>query len=437
MSYPQSDDDINDSDDITVDFEKSPRCIAEEKYLKTCNLLGIRPVTSYINNLSNSELRIPYRGIGYKSMQGIASSLRHNIWIRKVDFTDNNLGVKGARSIASMLQHNNCILSLNLSCNQLGLEGFICITEPLKHKSILKYLNLSNNRLPDQIADSLNLFVCSNKSLIELDISKNKLSVECGKRLKDALEKNVILETFDLSWNEIRREGALEVARGLARNRSLKKVNLSYNGFSDQGAEALGRSLLSNLHLLEIDLSSNRVSNIGAKYLAKAVKVNETLKILKLGWNPMGTEGIDAVLHGCYDNTKRSMQELHFNSLYVNHETTVLMDKLMAKIPGLKVIVGGFTKGKNTTDNKEQLQKELIHILKSYLFKHRLRMVDLFNQWDKDKSFSITREEFRNGVKSCKIPLSDSQLNILIEWLDNDQSNSIEYSEFVGITEIE
>lgn len=64
-------------------------------------------------------------------------------------------------------------------------------------------------------------------------------------------------------------------------------------------------------------------------------------------------------------------------------------------------------------------------------------MVDLFNQWDKDKSFSITRKEFRNGVRSCKIPFSESQMKYLIEWLDNDGSDEIEYQEFVEITEIE
>ncbi|XP_071817485.1 EF-hand calcium-binding domain-containing protein 12-like isoform X2 [Apostichopus japonicus] len=74
---------------------------------------------------------------------------------------------------------------------------------------------------------------------------------------------------------------------------------------------------------------------------------------------------------------------------------------------------------------------EAVKIIARHLSERRLRVVDLFAQADKDKSWSITRQEFKNCIKEAKIPLSDIMLDELVDNLDKDANEEIDFREFV------
>ena len=76
-----------------------------------------------------------------------------------------------------------------------------------------------------------------------------------------------------------------------------------------------------------------------------------------------------------------------------------------------------------------------IHILKEYVKSKNLRLVDLFNQFDKDKSKSVSREELMRGFKSINVPLSDKQLDNFLYEMDTDGDGEIDYSEFTWIND--
>ena len=87
--------------------------------------------------------------------------------------------------------------------------------------------------------------------------------------------------------------------------------------------------------------------------------------------------------------------------------------------------------------------------LRNYIERHRIRLIDFFNKFDKDGSMSVSREEFRSGLvvsslrhlyilkspqKSKKlqfqelgINFSSEELDILIQDLDSDGDGEINY----------
>ena len=73
--------------------------------------------------------------------------------------------------------------------------------------------------------------------------------------------------------------------------------------------------------------------------------------------------------------------------------------------------------------------------MKAYVKSKNLRLLDLFNQFDKDKSQSVSREELKRGFKSIDVPLSDKQLDNFLREMDIDGDGEIDYSEFTWIND--
>ena len=68
-------------------------------------------------------------------------------------------------------------------------------------------------------------------------------------------------------------------------------------------------------------------------------------------------------------------------------------------------------------------------MIQEYLDKKKLRLLDLFAQADKDKNWVVSREEFRNIIRSSRIPLTEADLEDLIQALDKDDNDSLDYRE--------
>ncbi|KAK2548853.1 EF-hand calcium-binding domain-containing protein 12 [Acropora cervicornis] len=68
-------------------------------------------------------------------------------------------------------------------------------------------------------------------------------------------------------------------------------------------------------------------------------------------------------------------------------------------------------------------------IIQDYLDRKRLRLIDLFAQADKDKNWVVSRLEFRNIIRSRRIPLTEVDLEDLILALDRDNSDALDYRE--------
>ena len=70
-----------------------------------------------------------------------------------------------------------------------------------------------------------------------------------------------------------------------------------------------------------------------------------------------------------------------------------------------------------------------LSIIAEYCHQHKLRLLDLYTQMDKDKDWLITREEVRKIVKDNEIPLAEAQLEDMIIALDVDNNDQLDYRE--------
>ena len=85
------------------------------------------------------------------------------------------------------------------------------------------------------------------------------------------------------------------------------------------------------------------------------------------------------------------------------------------------------TDGTQDIWHRKDLDKGLMYVFMEFLTEQKERLVNLFNSMDKDKSGTITRLEFKNGMQALGIPGTDKQLNELIEELDTNGDGDIDY----------
>lgn len=408
-----------------------------DKYVSRCKKLGIPPVTTVLNGLTGNKLKLSHQGLGSFGMRALVPVLKTNTCITKLDLRDNNFDEEAVRLVAKTLTENFYINDLDISMNNLnnpGLEEFLA---SLKVSRCIKHLKMSKAGLRDRHAGMIAELVRENKFIATLGLNGNELSIVGGSLIGHALTINDTINSLDLSWNHVRCEGASSIGQALRVNTMITTINLAWNGFADNGAEAIARALQSNECLREIDLSYNRISDKGATAIADSLKSNRVIEVLKMNWNAIKSDGVSALINGMDKNDHSRIGELHLNGVIINTVCKAEMDAILIKRLQLQILVGGITNSGAMATNMIKIRREIVEIITTYLSKNRLRMLDLFNQWDKDKSLTLTRNEFRKGIKSCKIPISEMQLYFMLEWLDQDGNDEIEYNEFVAITEVE
>ena len=427
------DTDLEDGDDITKPYIEEQK----EKYINRCRRFGIPPVTIVLNSLTKQKLKLSHQGLGYVGLRAIAPALKTNTFITELDLRDNNIDEDGMKLIAKTLSDNLFINHLDISMNNINNAGLEEFLKSLTTNQHIKHLNMSQTGLKDRHADMISNFIKENATIKIFLLNRNEFSVAGGALIGNALAVNSTISHLDLSWNHIRYAGATAIGQALKLNSSLTTINIAWNGFADNGAEAIAKALFTNDTLQELDVSYNRISDKGSTVLADSLKVNKTIRVLKMNWNAIRSEGASALINGIDKNDQSKIEELHLNGVIINGVCKAEMDALLQKRLQLRIYIGGVTNSTAMATNMNKIRREIVEIISTYLSKNRLRMLDLFNQWDKDKSLTLTRNEFRKGIKSCKIPISEVQLYFMLEWLDQDGNDEIEYNEFVAITEVE
>lgn len=144
--------------------------------------------------------------------------------------------------------------------------------------------------------------------LTNLDLQGNKLGDMTGAALADYLLIATCLKRLDLSWNEFAGSGACAIASAMGTNQGLRFLNLAHNRFGDAATQSLGLELCDHQSLQELDLSHNRVPAAAAIVMSNALKRCPTLHTLLLNDNPIGNEGIAAVLRAIANRSEERDQ---------------------------------------------------------------------------------------------------------------------------------
>ncbi|KAI8511565.1 hypothetical protein Bbelb_106650 [Branchiostoma belcheri] len=394
-------------------------------YKEQCKNDGVVPASYLMKHLGDEHLVMRHHYLGERGWRPLAAALRKNVCVRHLDLVDNHLGVEGAVAIAGAVKDSSYIAEMNLSENFLG-HGGSAIASMLETNSDLKTLILRANQLGDHEAKTFAEALKSNLTMTTLDLSQNQFGELGGIFLGAGIGANGGLNCLNLSWNHLRLKGGVAIAMGIKVNQSLEVLDLSWNGLGDLGATAFGKALRFNKTLRMLDLSNNRITVEGAKKLSLGLAKNEGLETLMLGTNAIGDEGVKALLK-VLEKKNTTLKVLGLQDITVTKEVYKSIREL-EDIRGIQIIhggLGGYEKIKYVPP------PSAMSILDTFVQENRLRMIDMFRQFDKDQSGDISAEEFKAGLKELGLVVDEDQLDEMITQLDTDKNGRIDYQELM------
>uniref|UniRef100_A0A1I8GVK9 EF-hand domain-containing protein n=1 Tax=Macrostomum lignano TaxID=282301 RepID=A0A1I8GVK9_9PLAT len=381
-------DDIADDNGYDTDLEEKTEHAAYDHsgrtlYIDLCKSAGVVPASYYLRHIADSELDMRHHGLGTGGIKPLCASLASNSTVTKLDLGDNWLGAAGGLQVVHMLRENCFITELNLADNKMGLDVAKQLCEVLMANTQVTSVCLRGNEFDDR------------SSQFFADLITNNFAELGGFTIGKALMENSSLLELNLSWNHIRAKGAKGVAEGLAANNGLKVLDLSFNGFGPTyGLQELSKAIKVNTCLEELNLSNNRITTEGAVLFGKGLTLNSTLKVLR--------------------------------DIMVNDDFKDLHYQLLETMPELKVEVGV------KVPHREKAKVHPMMKLRNFVEKRGMKMIDFFNTFDKDRSMSVTREEFLEGLEESGLNLTDEEVEWLINDLDKDGDGEINYSEMVA-----
>ncbi|XP_078676656.1 uncharacterized protein LOC144913685 [Branchiostoma floridae x Branchiostoma belcheri] len=394
-------------------------------YKEQCKNDGVVPASYLMKHLGDEHLVMRHHYLGERGWRPLAAALRKNVCVRHLDLVDNHLGVEGAVAIAGAVKDSSYIAEMNLSENFLG-HGGSAIASMLETNSDLKTLILRANQLGDHEAKTFAEALKSNLTMTTLDLSQNQFGELGGIFLGAGIGANGGLNCLNLSWNHLRLKGGVAIAMGIKVNQSLEILDLSWNGLGDLGATAFGKALRFNKTLRMLDLSNNRITVEGAKKLSLGLAKNEGLETLMLGTNAIGDEGVKALLK-VLEKKNTTLKVLGLQDITVTKEVYKSIREL-EDIRGIQIIhggLGGYEKIKYVPP------PSAMSILDTFVQENRLRMIDMFRQFDKDQSGDISADEFKAGLKELGLAVDEDQLDEMITQLDTDKNGRIDYQELM------
>ena len=215
--------------------------------LRDCNLgaASIQPLGFLVEATTLQELRICHTesAINPEMALTLAHGLRHNTFLRVLDFTGCGLDDGAVRALSRGLQSNEHLEFLTLDFNAFGDPGM----------------------------ESLSSMLAVNRSLVNLHMFGNRVSGVGAEHLARALHRNDRLKSLVLSFNRIGDRGAVALAQALTKNTTLHNLWFPSNSIGQEGMEAFARFLpkmdgLEQLHVgLLLDCKTEEALTIGLK----------------------------------------------------------------------------------------------------------------------------------------------------------------------------
>jgi hypothetical protein len=208
----------------------------------------------------------------------------------------------------------------------------------------------------------------------------------------------------------------------------LKTLKLSWNGITSEGAIAFSKALTDNRVLTELDLGSNRITDHGALALARTLLVNNTLAILNLAKNNIQETGASALLRTILHNSETRITKLDLTGASIKEDFHTFIEELQKQKPNVTIVTDKAPESRPRPDTPDPST-----LLRNYLAREHVRIVDLFRKLDRDQSMQVSVREFVEGLRNSDVGLTTFEVEKMIESLDVDDDGEIDYSEFVSI----
>ncbi|KXJ17393.1 Leucine-rich repeat-containing protein 74A [Exaiptasia diaphana] len=428
----ESDSESSDGDWDTDLEDNGPKndydATGRKMYLRACDKLGTVPASYFVRHMTEPEMTMMHHGLGPAGVEAISLALIYNTTITSLNIRDNGIGEAGGEIMAKLLRENYYITELDISDNQIGSKGCFEMSETLRINDTLTKLSMAGNELHDKDAQVLVQALRTNSTITYIDLSNNKLSNKSCEYFEELLDENCTLTYMDLSWNHIQVVGAKHLANGLSGNMKLKTLKLAWNGITNEGTVALSKALSDNRVLTELDLTSNRISDHSVFVLSRVLTNNNIMEVLLLAKNNISEEGACSILHAILKNTESKMSKIDLRGALIKDDFLALYNEVQSLKPEITIVTDHApeTRPRPETPNPGML-------LRNYLAKEHVRIVDLFRKLDRDQSMQVSVREFVDGLRKSDVGLTTFEVEKMIECLDADNDGEIDYSEFVSI----
>ncbi|PAA90793.1 hypothetical protein BOX15_Mlig016904g1 [Macrostomum lignano] len=404
-------------------------------YLKRCSEVGAHPVGRYVKRPADRKLRLSHRCMSAKEADAITYALELSPDVADLNMRDNRLGPEGFDFVNCLLKDNVHLYKLNISGNALGREGMAQLKSALLRNNTISALDASGNDFDERTGQDWKEILLANDRLSQLNLSHNQLGSDGATALAEGISANDSLCNLNLSWNCIRLKGAVELAKAIRVNKSLRELHLQFNGFSSEGALEVAASLLENRTLRLLDLSGNRIWRQAAGPFARALKKNKKLRVLRLRTNPLLNDGVMEILKVLHAEEQISLEMLDVEDITVTQELMSLYRSIRANNPKFRIRIRTVIKRDGTVERvRDEFSTENpLEVLLMFMQEKNLRLIDLFKNLDKDQSNSISRDEFVIGLRDFEVPLTEDQIDQLIDTLDKDGDGEIDLAEILNI----
>ncbi|XP_051744797.1 uncharacterized protein LOC127509829 isoform X5 [Ctenopharyngodon idella] len=275
------------------------------------------------NGLENTNcklktLRLSNCSITEEGYKALASALRSNpSHLRELDLTGNYPGRSGVKEISDLLQDgHNQLKTIRFLKSHAAQKACDYLTKVLgKSPLLLTELDLSEDKLGDLDGEKLSaLLMDSHSKLEKMKLNNCELTEKSCSVLATVLSSKTILKELNLNNNHLLDSGVKEICEGLKNPVcKLRILKLSNCSVTEEGYKALASSLRSNpSHLIELDLTGNDPGQSGVKELNDLLQdPNCQLKTLRF-LGPVADEACQYVT-GIVGNNPLLLRELNLS----------------------------------------------------------------------------------------------------------------------------
>ncbi|XP_073485497.1 NACHT, LRR and PYD domains-containing protein 3-like isoform X2 [Aquarana catesbeiana] len=284
----------------------------EHLNLKGCNIQneGLRKLVPALHTISSLSLND--NNLTDSSCTDLASGIRNNQTLRRLDLSGNNLEGPHFRDLMTALttsrieellfygstltdsscthlalgiRNNQTLRTLDLSGNNLKGPHFSDLMTALTTSQI-EELFFNGNKLTDSSCPHLASGIRNNRTLRRLHVCRNNLEGPHFSDLMTALTTSQI-EELHLIGNNLISSSCTHLALGIRHNQNLRKFDLSYNHLEGPHFSDLMTALTTS-RIEELHLNGNKLISSSCSHLALGIRNNQTLRRFDLSINNLG-----------------------------------------------------------------------------------------------------------------------------------------------------
>ncbi|CAG9120142.1 unnamed protein product [Plutella xylostella] len=265
--------------------------------LSQCLLLGAAAVDALEAVLRKTQFRrieIDHSAIDDEGAEALFDMIEYYESATMVSIKGpRDFAIRGWQAASRMIKKSAELQELQVVGSPVGAMSLPALSRALRpHSCRLRALSLTRTQLCGEPLRGLLIALKSNSSIRELRLGDNGLDPSDAVQIASLLRMNTRVQLLDLSNNQIMDQGLAHIADALADQTSQTPPPepLSPHHCGAVGFEGRGLAFLV--------LWNNQLTRNCAHHLGRAVRMSNSLCMLNIGRNAIGTAGVAALCDG-------------------------------------------------------------------------------------------------------------------------------------------